>query len=205
MTRVEDGPLLRGQGRFVDDLPMPDALHVAFLRSPVAHGRLKGIDAGAARAQPGVHAVLTFADLRPLLTSDRIPQALPSGAIRFHVDPQVLVKDEATYVGEPIAHGRGGEPRRIAEDALPLIELDIEPLPAVHRSVSRGSSPARRRRGWTARTISWRARASTTATSTARSPRRRIASRNATGCTRAAAIRSRRAASRCGSIPSTTR
>jgi carbon-monoxide dehydrogenase large subunit len=92
MVRVEDGPLLRGRGRYVDDLSMPDALHVAFLRSPVAHGRLKGIDAAAARAAPGVHAVLTFADLRPLLTSDRIPQALPSGAIRFHVDPIVLVK-----------------------------------------------------------------------------------------------------------------
>ena len=79
MVRVEDGPLLRGQGRFVDDLDIPGALHVAFLRSPVAHGRLNGIDASAAKAFPGVHAVLTFADLRPLLTADRIPQALPSG------------------------------------------------------------------------------------------------------------------------------
>src|SRR5258708_29994919 len=130
MVRVEDGPLLRGQGRFVDDLPMPDALHVAFLRSPVAHGRLKSIDVDAARAQPGVHAVLTFADLRPLLTSDRIPQALPSGAIRFHVDPQVLVKDEATYVGEPIAMVIASS-RRLAEDALASIAFDIEPLPAV--------------------------------------------------------------------------
>src|ERR1700743_326028 len=108
MVRVEDGPLLRGQGRFVDDLPMPDALHAAFLRSPVAHGRLKSIDVSAAKAHPGVHAVLTFADLRPLLTSDRIPQSLPSGAIRFHVDPFVLAKDEVTYVGEPVAVGVGG-------------------------------------------------------------------------------------------------
>jgi len=130
MTRIEDVPLLRGLGRFVDDLPMPDALHVAFLRSPVAHGRLQGLDASAAKALPGVHAVLSFADLRPLLTSDRIPQALPSGAIRFHVDPQVLVKDEATYVGEPVAMVVA-ESRRIAEDALPLIAPDIEPLPAV--------------------------------------------------------------------------
>jgi carbon-monoxide dehydrogenase large subunit len=130
MVRVEDGPLLRGQGRFVDDLAMPDALHVAFLRSPVAHGLLKSIDVSAAKAQPGVHAVLTFADLRPLLTSDRIPQALPSGAIRFHVDPQVLVKDEATYVGEPIAMVIA-QSRRLAEDALTSIAFDIEPLPAV--------------------------------------------------------------------------
>ena len=81
----------------------------------------------------GVHAVLTFADLRPLLTSDRIPQAMPSGAIRFHVDPYVLAKDEVTYVGEPVAMVVA-ESRRIAEDALALIALDLEQLPAVTRS-----------------------------------------------------------------------
>src|SRR3954468_12699661 len=130
MVRVEDGPLLRGQGGFVDDLEIPGALHVAFLRSPTAHGRLNGIDTGAAKTLPGVHAVLTYADLRPLLASDRIPQALPSGAIRFHVDPQVLVKDEATYVGEPIAMVVA-QSRRLAEDALTSIAFDIEPLPAI--------------------------------------------------------------------------
>jgi carbon-monoxide dehydrogenase large subunit len=130
MIRVEDGPLLRGQGHFVDDLDIPGALHVAFLRSPMAHGRLKGIDAGAAKALPGVYAVLSFADLRPLLTSDRIPQALPSGAIRFHVDPYVLAKDEVTYVGEPVAMVVA-DSRRVAEDALALIALDLEELPAV--------------------------------------------------------------------------
>src|SRR5437868_1901532 len=130
MKRVEDEPLLRGQGRFVDDLDIPGALHVAFLRSPVAHGRLKGVGAGAAKTLPGVHAVLSFADLRPLLTCDRIPQALPSGAIRFHVDPFVLAKDEVTYVGEPVAMVVA-ENRRIAEDALTLIALDLEALPAV--------------------------------------------------------------------------
>src|SRR5215218_5365642 len=130
MTRVEDAPLLRGQGRFVDDLDIPGALHVAFLRSPVAHGRLKGIDGSPAKALAGVHAVLTFADLRPCLTSDRIPQAMPSGAIRFLVDPYVLAKDEVTYVGEPVAMV-AAESRRIAEDALALIMLDLEELPAV--------------------------------------------------------------------------
>ena len=130
MTRVEDGPLLRGQGRFVDDLDIPGALHVAFLRSPMAHGRLRGIDADAAKALPGIHAVLSFADLRPLLTSDRIPQALPSGATRFDVDPYVLAKDEVTYVGEPVAIVVA-DSRRIAEDALALIALDLEEIPAV--------------------------------------------------------------------------
>jgi carbon-monoxide dehydrogenase large subunit len=130
MVRVEDGPLLRGRGRYVDDLDIPGALHVAFLRSPVAHGRLKSIDASAAKAAPGIHAVLTFADLRPLLSGDRIPQSLPSGAIRFHVDPIVLAKDEVTYVGEPVAMVVA-DSRRIAEDALALIALDLEELPAV--------------------------------------------------------------------------
>ncbi len=130
MVRVEDGPLLRGRGRYVDDLDIPGALHVVFLRSPVAHGRLKGIDASAAKGAPGVHAVLTFADLRPLLTGDRIPQSLPSGAIRFHVDPIVLAQDEVTYVGEPVTMVIA-ESRRTAEDALALIQLDIEELPAV--------------------------------------------------------------------------
>src|SRR6185312_13905204 len=104
-------------------LDIPGALHVAFLRSPVAHGRLKSIDAEAAKALPGAAAVLSFADLRPLLTSDRIPQALPSGAIRFHVDPFVLAKDEVTYVGEPIAMVVA-DSRDTAEDTLALIQLD---------------------------------------------------------------------------------
>jgi carbon-monoxide dehydrogenase large subunit len=130
MLRLEDEPLLRGMGRFVDDLPIADALHCAFLRSPLVHARLKAIDAAGARALLGVHAVLTYADLRPLLTSDRIPQALPSGAIRFDVDPFVLARDELTYVGEPVVLVVA-ESRRIAEDALAMISLDLEPLPAV--------------------------------------------------------------------------
>src|SRR6476619_7347074 len=145
ITRVEDAPLLRGQGRFVDDLDIPGALHVAFLRSPVAHGRLNGVDASAAKSLACVHAVLTFADLRPCLTSDRIPQTMPSGAIRFHVDPFVLAKDEVTYVGEPVAMVVA-KSRRVAEDALALIALDLEELPAVTDPVAGlepGASKAR--------------------------------------------------------------
>ena len=130
MPRLEDPPLLRGTGRFVDDIEIPGALHVAFLRSPVAHARLRSVDTTGARALPGVHAVLVYDDLRPLLTGDRIPQALPSAAIRFDVDPIVLAHQELCYVGEPIAMVVA-DSRRIAEDALALIELDFEPLPAV--------------------------------------------------------------------------
>ena len=139
IKRIEDGPLLRGQGRFIDDIRMPGLLHATFLRSPHAHARLKRVDVAAARALAGVRTVLTYADLRPHLTHDRIPLALPSGAIRFTVDPYPLARDELTYVGEPIAVVIA-ESRAIAEDALCLIEIEADLLPAVTDPVD-GLSP----------------------------------------------------------------
>jgi carbon-monoxide dehydrogenase large subunit len=130
MPRVEDAPLLRGTARFVDDLHLPGLLHGAFTRSPVAHGRLRGIDTSRTHGMAGVHAVLAYADLRPLLTCDRIPLAIPASAIRRHVDPIMLAHDELCYVGEPIALVVARS-RYIAEDAAALIEFDIEPLPVV--------------------------------------------------------------------------
>jgi carbon-monoxide dehydrogenase large subunit len=130
MKRVEDGPLLRGRGRFVDDITYPGMLHAAFLRSPHAHAKLTRLNMSKARALPCVRAVFTYSDLRPYLALDRIPLALPSGAIRFPVDPFVLAHDELTYVGEPVALVVA-ETRGIAEDAVGLIELDAEMLPSV--------------------------------------------------------------------------
>ena len=63
--RVEDPALVRGRGRFVDDLHPPGLLEAAFLRSPAAHGLIRSVDTRAALALPGVHAVYTLADLRP--------------------------------------------------------------------------------------------------------------------------------------------
>ena len=68
VTRLEDGNLLRGAGRFIDDIELPGLLHACFVRSPVAHARLTGIDVAKARASPGVRAVLTYRELRPHLT-----------------------------------------------------------------------------------------------------------------------------------------
>jgi CO/xanthine dehydrogenase Mo-binding subunit len=116
--------------RFVDDIALPGVLHAAFVRSPVAHGKIRHIDTAAARAAEGVQAVLTFADLRPLMTGDRIPLALPSAAIRFDVDPAWLADREVCHVGEPVVLVVAAS-RRIAEDAARLVALDIEPLPAV--------------------------------------------------------------------------
>src|SRR3954465_5208013 len=63
VERLEDLRFLRGRGEFVDDVPRPDALHAVFLRSPVAHGRIRLIDASAALQCRGVRAVLTAADI----------------------------------------------------------------------------------------------------------------------------------------------
>jgi carbon-monoxide dehydrogenase large subunit len=103
VPRLEDARLVRGAGRFLDDIKLDGVLHAAFVRSPVAHGRVHGIEASSAAEMPGVAAVFTYDDLRTVLTCDRIPLALPAGGIRFNVDPFVLVRDEVCYAGEPIA------------------------------------------------------------------------------------------------------
>lgn len=130
VPRLEDDRLLRGQGRYIDDIELLGLLHAAFLRSPLAHGRIISIDVTAAEALPGIRRVLTYADLRPLLTMDRIALAMPSAAIRFDVDPYVLACDEVCHVGEPIAIVIA-ESRHVAEDAIGLIDIDIESLPVV--------------------------------------------------------------------------
>jgi aerobic carbon-monoxide dehydrogenase large subunit len=132
VRRNEDERLLRGQGLFVDDVELPGMLHAAFLRSPLAHARIRAIDVTAARARPGVAAVFTAADLGdywqpgPLLVP---PPPIP-GTV-FNQRTQVpLARDVIHYAGEPVAVVIA-ESRYIAEDALSDIELDLEPLPAV--------------------------------------------------------------------------
>ena len=73
MLRLEDGPLIRGRGRFVDDLKFAGMLEAAFVRSPHAHAAIRGIDTAVARRLSGVHAVFTLADLVPMLTNERLP------------------------------------------------------------------------------------------------------------------------------------
>jgi carbon-monoxide dehydrogenase large subunit len=131
VKRVEDPRLLRGQGRFIDDIRLPNMAHAAFVRSPFAHARLNGIDKSAAEAMDGVIAVYGFNDLRPHLTQDRLPVEFPSGVPNAeNAGPFVLVKDEAMYAGECVAIVIA-ETRHIAEDAAALVEMDFDPLPAV--------------------------------------------------------------------------
>jgi carbon-monoxide dehydrogenase large subunit len=135
VPRVEDPALLRGRARFVDDVRPQGCLHAAVLRSPHAHAAIRSIDAAAARALPGVVAVYTAADLAPHLAEPRLRVALPSPAFRQVLDRPVLASDEVVHVGEAIALVIA-EDRYVAEDALPLIEIDYDPLPAVAECVA---------------------------------------------------------------------
>ena len=126
VLRVEDARFLMGRATYVDDVQLPGMLHAAFLRSPYGHARIASIDADRARAHPGVVAVLTGADFEPIppfVTSVPRPDVKTS---RRHVLPL----DKVRHVGEAVAVAVATS-RDLAEDACELIELDLEPLPAV--------------------------------------------------------------------------
>jgi aerobic carbon-monoxide dehydrogenase large subunit len=128
--RVEDRALLKGAGRFVDDIHLPGMLEAAFVRSPFAHARIRSIEASAARAAAGVHAVLTFDDLRPQLTQDRLPLELRLDQLPPDITPFPLAKDEVVFVGEAVAVVIA-DSRYLAEDAASLVEVDYQPLEPV--------------------------------------------------------------------------
>ncbi len=130
VPRLEDVPLLTGKGRFVDDIVRPQMLHAFMFRSNIAHGRIVTLDLEAARAMPGVAAVLGAADIAPHVATERMPLAMPAAAIRHVVEPEILARDEVTYVGQAIALVLA-ESRALAEDAAGAILCEIEPLPAV--------------------------------------------------------------------------
>ena len=132
IKRTEDPRLLKGQALFVDDVHLPEMLHVAFLRSDYAHGRINSIDVSAALERPGVIAVYTAEDLGDYWQPG--PLLVPPPPIKkliFNECTQVpLAKDKVKHVGEALAFVVA-ESRYIAEDALEDIFADIEPLDAV--------------------------------------------------------------------------
>jgi carbon-monoxide dehydrogenase large subunit len=130
VLRLEDGPLIRGRGRFVDDLKFPGMLEACFVRSPHAHAAIRGIDTQAARRLPGVQAVFTLADLAPMLTNERLPLQFRSDQLPADVAPIVLAKNEVAFVGEAVALVIA-QSRALAEDAAALVDVDYEPLPAI--------------------------------------------------------------------------
>ncbi|HXJ02243.1 MAG TPA: xanthine dehydrogenase family protein molybdopterin-binding subunit, partial [Micropepsaceae bacterium] len=145
--RLEDGPLLTGQGRFVDDIRIPGLLHVAFVRSPHAHAAIRGIDTKAARALPGVHAVLTLDDLTPVLAKRRmVREPGQGGRARENLWPHPLACGEVAFVGEPVAL-IAAVSRYVAEDAAALVDVDYDlltPVTDARAAALPGAAPARR-------------------------------------------------------------
>jgi 2-furoyl-CoA dehydrogenase large subunit len=124
IERVEDAALLTGHGRYIDDLAVrPGTLHAAILRSPHAHAVLRSINADAARSAAGVAAVLTGADVTALSASLVV-------GVRAPIQCWPIAVERVRYVGEPLAVVVAAD-RYLAEDALELIEVEYEPLPAV--------------------------------------------------------------------------
>ena len=130
VRRIEDRALLTGAGRFVADLRFPGMLEAAFVRSPHAHARIRGIDSRGARAHPDVAAVLTLADLGPLLTHERLPLGFRTDELPPDITPFVLARAEVAFAGEAVAVVVARN-RYVAEDAAALVHVDYEPLPAV--------------------------------------------------------------------------
>jgi aerobic carbon-monoxide dehydrogenase large subunit len=123
VPRFEDRLLVTGRGRYVADLALPDAAAVVFLNSPMAHARIASIDATAARAAPGVVAVVTAAELG-------LPPAPP---LPMHDQRMVrpwLADGTVRYAGEPVAAVVAGSQAQ-AVDAAELVEIDYDPLEAV--------------------------------------------------------------------------
>ncbi len=122
--RIGGDRLVAGAGQFVADVTRPGMLEAAVVRSRHAHARLVGVDARRALALPGVHAVLTAADVpAAAIIPNRIP--VPAGAERY-LQPGIA-RDVVRYVGEPVALVVADD-RYIAEDALGLIDVAYEPL-----------------------------------------------------------------------------
>jgi carbon-monoxide dehydrogenase large subunit len=128
MERREDLRFLRGRGEYVDDVAMPGLLYAVILRSSVAHGRLVSIDASAALKVPGVHSVITGADMPggPPIIPMRL-QPLPEFK---PFEQPVIAHEKVRYVGEPIAVLLATS-AAIGEDALEAIAVEIEDLPPV--------------------------------------------------------------------------
>lgn len=127
MKRVEDPRLVKGVATYVDDLKFPGILHAEFVRSPHANANIKSINTDAAKNLPGVVGVFTGADVNDKVGTIPCATPLPGGRSPDHT---VLAGARAYFVGHPVTVVVA-EKRAIARDALDLVEVDYEPLPAV--------------------------------------------------------------------------
>ncbi len=127
VPRVEDTRLLTGHGTFVDDVSRPGMLHACFVRSPFARARVNAIDTSAALALPGVQAVFVAEDLNPLV---REAWHAVAGKDIADTPRPPLAEGDVKFVGDPVALVVATS-RYVAEDAVELVDVDYEPLPAV--------------------------------------------------------------------------
>ena len=127
LSRKEDDRLVRGRGKFLDDIVRPNMVHLGVVRSPHARARIISISKARAAAQPGVVAVLAAVDM-PEVQRPIPPYVLKPKFRRF--DQPVLPRDLVRYLGEPVVVVVADEPRRLA-DALDEVQVEYEPLPAV--------------------------------------------------------------------------
>jgi len=131
VRRTEDPTLLRGEGRYTDDLNEPGQAYAYIVRSPHPHGLLKGIDVQSAKAMPGVLAIYTAAELAaygPHKCALDFKQR--DGSAMKKPIRKSLASDKVRFVGDPVACVIA-ETYLQAKDAAEAVELDIEPLPAV--------------------------------------------------------------------------
>lgn len=124
VPRVEDDRLLRGEGRFVSDLALPQMAECVFVRSSLAHARIGAVDREAARSAPGVLAVISIDDLDGVSPFPHFHTWAPS------VPRHLLAKGRVRYVGQPVV-AIVAEDRYLAEDAAELVTLDLQELPPV--------------------------------------------------------------------------
>ena len=133
LNRVEDDALLRGAGRYADDVVQPKQTYACFVRSPHAHARIVSIDATEALAAPGVLAVITAADIEAagIVDMTRHPPLAGRNGVKLVLTPrQPLAKSEVKHVGDAVAAVVAETPRA-AQDAAELVAVDYEELPAV--------------------------------------------------------------------------
>jgi len=133
VRRKEDDTLVRGKGKYTDDFSLPGQAFAWMVRSSHAHGMIKGIDASAAKAMPGVLGVWTAADLasanyKPFVCG--LPLKNRDGSPLLQTNRMPLATDKVRFVGDPVAFVVA-ETVAAARDAAEAVEVDIEPLPAV--------------------------------------------------------------------------
>ncbi|WP_030908569.1 aerobic carbon-monoxide dehydrogenase large subunit [Streptosporangium amethystogenes] len=137
VQRNEDDRLIRGKGRYVDDIPLEGALHGVFARSNVAHAKITRLDVSRAAALPGVLKVYTHEDLGSL--DMKMPLLIPHPCITHGRTQYPLARDEVFYVGQAIAFVVAVD-RYVAEDAALLIDVEYETLP-VEIDLRRAAEP----------------------------------------------------------------